>query len=313
MNVQPIATISKATSAVFYGVGLFGMTGLLQTFQIPSMIIGPFSPRLLVKINSYLVGTVWRVLQTVFEKRKKGHITFSGDIVPASESALVISNHRSWIDFYMIHSVAIRRNMLPNCKYFVKDSIKWLPFFGWGMWLAGFMFVRRNWLQDQTKINKTFASMKTMKTPAWIINYVEGSRFTPEKSQQCQAFCRERGYTTTENVLLPRTRGFTTCVREFRNSHIEYIYDFTLAYRHHSKNAEFNEAPDMVRVHTSALSPEYEFHVNVKRYAISDLPTDDEGIAQWLRQRYVEKDQFLAQLRDRWTDGLDIQVREEEW
>jgi lysophosphatidic acid acyltransferase/lysophosphatidylinositol acyltransferase len=53
--------------------------------------------------------------------------------------------------------------------------------------------------------------------------------------------------------------------------------------------------------------------VNVKRYAISDLPMDDEGIAHWLRQRYVEKDLFLGQLRDQWTNGLDIEVREEAW
>ncbi|KAI8084652.1 uncharacterized protein BX664DRAFT_337491 [Halteromyces radiatus] len=213
----------------------------------------------------------------------------------------------------MIHSMAIRRNMLNNCKYFVKDSIKWLPFFGWGMWLAGFMFVRRNWLQDQNKINKTFARFKELQTPAWIINYVEGSRFTPEKSLQCQAFARERGYTPTENVLLPRTKGFTTCVNEFRHSHIKYIYDFTIAYRHAVKQAQFNEAPDMIRVHVDTLSPEYQFHVHVKRYAIKDLPTDEEGIANWLRQRWVEKDRFLTQLRDEWTDGLDIEVREERW
>ncbi|CAO3647538.1 unnamed protein product [Cunninghamella blakesleeana] len=163
-------------------------------------------------------------MQYVFEKRKQGKITFSGDHVKDHDSALVISNHRSWSDFYMIHSVALRRNMLDNCKYFVKDSIKWLPFFGWGMWLAGFVFVKRNWLQDQNKINKTFASIKKLNTPAWIINYVEGSRFTPQKSALCQSFAREHGYTVTENVLLPRTKGFLTCVQQFRHSHIKYIY-----------------------------------------------------------------------------------------
>lgn len=95
------------------------------------------------------------------------------------------------------------------------------------------------------------------------------------------------------------------CIREW--------LDFTIAYYHNSETAEFNEAPDMIRVHVEDLSPEYEFHVNVKRYAISDLPMDDEGIAHWLRQRYVEKDLFLGQLRDKWTNGLDIEVREEAW
>ncbi|CAO3587208.1 unnamed protein product [Absidia cylindrospora] len=286
----------------------------MNAIQIPTLVINPFSPALLIRFNSIIIGTVWLVMQYVFEKRKKAQFTFSGDDIPSGESALVISNHRSWTDFYMIHSMALRRSMLPNCKYFVKDSIKWFPFFGWGMWFAGFPFVRRNWMQDQNKINHTFAKFKELKTPAWIINYVEGSRFTPEKSQQCQALCRERGYTSTDHVLLPRTRGFTACVNAFRQSHIKYIYDFTIAYRHLSKNAKFNEAPDMVHIHTTdSLAPDYQFHVNIKRYAICDLPTDDDGIANWLRQRYVEKDHFLAKLRDQWTDGLDIEVREETW
>ncbi|ORX61840.1 hypothetical protein DM01DRAFT_1360988 [Hesseltinella vesiculosa] len=203
--------------------------------------------------------------------------------------------------------------MLSNCKYFVKDSIKWLPFFGWGMWLAGFMFVRRNWLQDQEKINRTFASIKTLKTPAWIINYVEGSRFTPQKSAQCQAFARDRGYTTTQHVLLPRTKGFTTCVNEFRHSHVKYVYDLTIAYRHNVPGAEFNEAPTMVELHTTTLSPDYQFHVHVRRFALEDLPQNDDAIGDWLRQRFVEKDLFLEQLRQDWTDALTIPVREEPW
>lgn len=74
----------------------------------------------------------------------------------------------------------------------------------------------------------------------------------------------------------------------------------------------YNSPPDMVRVHTRRLDDEYEFHVNVKRFAIADLPQDDEQLAAWIRQRYLEKDLFLSRLADRWTDGLDEEVWEEE-
>ncbi|GAN04468.1 hypothetical protein MAM1_0064c03928 [Mucor ambiguus] len=110
----------------------------------------------MVRINSKLVGTVWKVMQYVFERRKKAHITFSGDKIPFKENALILANHQAWTDIYLIHSVANRRDMLYNCKvsapfmqllydglidplswqYFVKDSIKYLPFFGWGMWVS---------------------------------------------------------------------------------------------------------------------------------------------------------------------------------
>ncbi|CAO3686068.1 unnamed protein product [Rhizopus microsporus] len=267
----------------------------------------------MIRINSELIGTVWKVMQYIFERRKKAHITFSGDHIPFGENALVISNHVSWTDIYLLHSVANRRNMLKNCKYFVKDSIKWLPFFGWGMWLAGFIFVRRNWTQDQAKIIAAFGKVKRLETPAWIINYVEGSRVTPKKLQESQAFSRERGYPVLRNLLLPRIKGFATCVNEFRGSHIKYVYDFTLGYRHKSKLGQ--SAPSMVRVHTRSLWPEYEFHVHVRRFAIEDIPRDEIELGHWLRQLWVEKDEFLSGLHDNWAGHIDKQTtwKESSW
>ncbi|OAD71325.1 hypothetical protein PHYBLDRAFT_170692 [Phycomyces blakesleeanus NRRL 1555(-)] len=277
--MECIYKVHDAISAAFYGVALFGF----------------------VKIKD----------RYVFEKRKKAHITFSGDHIPREESALVFSNHRSWIDYYMIHSVASRRNMLHNCKYFVKDSIKWLPFFGWGMWLAGFVFVRRNWTKDQKKIKKSFSKIKRMKTPVWIISYLEGSRFTTEKMIECQAFSKERGLPILQHVLTPRTKGFVTCVQEFRNSHVKCVYDFTIAYRHNIKNnpsSGFLEAPSMVRLHTRRLSPEYDFHVHVKRFMIDELPEEEDALSGWVMERYVEKDRFLASLKDDWLKGQEIDL-----
>jgi hypothetical protein len=102
------------------------LTGTLHVIQVGSLILRPFSETLIVKINSELIGTVWKVMQYIFERRKKAHITFSGDKIPYEENALVISNHVSWTDVYLIHALANRRNMLKNCKYFIKDSLKWV-------------------------------------------------------------------------------------------------------------------------------------------------------------------------------------------
>ncbi|CAO0791885.1 unnamed protein product [Mucor circinelloides] len=310
-----IRSITGAVNAVFYSVSLFGVAGTMNFIQITSFVLRPFSERLMVRINSKLVGTVWKVMQYVFERRKKAHITFSGDKIPYKENALILANHQAWTDIYLIHSVANRRDMLYNCKYFVKDSIKYLPFFGWGMWLAGFIYVRRNWTQDQKKIQATFSTMKRLETPAWIINYVEGSRITPKKLLEAQNFSRERGYPVMDNVLLPRTKGFVSCVNEFRGSHIKYVYDLTIAYRQTTNLKGINQAPSMVRAHVHSLWPEYEFHVNVRRYAIADLPEDENELGDWLRARWAEKDSILTTLKKCWIGGLDQKImwKETSW
>ncbi|KAI9338641.1 acyltransferase-domain-containing protein [Pilaira anomala] len=303
-----IRGVSDTVNAVFYSVTLFGMAGTLNMIQISSFVLRPFSERLMVRINSKLVGTVWRIMQYVFEKRKKAHITFSGDKIPYKENALVVCNHQSSIDIYLINALASRRGMLDNCKYFVKDSVKYLPFFGWGMWLAGFIYVKRNWTEDQKRIHATFSTMKRLETPAWIINYVEGSRVTLKKLYEAQNFSRARGYPIMDHVLLPRTKGFVSCVNEFRGSHVNYVYDFTIAYRHRDHKKLFNQAPSMVRIHVRSLWPEYDFHVHCRRFAIKDLPKDEEELGNWLRDRWAEKDHILDTLRKDWTDGLDRAV-----
>ncbi|KAI7906135.1 uncharacterized protein BX663DRAFT_498951 [Cokeromyces recurvatus] len=200
--------------------------------------------------------------------------------------------------------------MLENCKYFVKDSLKYLPFFGWGMWLAGFVFVRRNWTQDQKKIDATFKTIRRLQTPAWIINYVEGSRVTLRKLYDSQNFARQKSYPVMDNLLLPRTKGFVSCVNEFRgkDSHIKYVYDFTIAYRNRRHPKRFNQAPSMIRAHIHSLWPEYEFHVHCRRFAIEDLPEDENELNDWLRARWLEKDRLLTLLRSQWINGLDKNI-----
>ncbi|RUS13808.1 hypothetical protein BC937DRAFT_94746 [Endogone sp. FLAS-F59071] len=73
------------------------------------------------EVSRDVLWVIWLVIKKVTEldgisKQHQAHITFSGDEIPDEESAIVMANHRSWTDFYMIHSVAIRKKMLSNCK-----------------------------------------------------------------------------------------------------------------------------------------------------------------------------------------------------
>jgi hypothetical protein len=90
--------------------------------------------------------------------------------------------------------------------------------------------------------------------------------------------------------------------------------DFTVAYRHGGTKAGFGVAPNMIQIHVlSQLSPEYEFHVNVKRYAMEDLPSDEQELTHWLRERFIEKDAFLENMKENWVDGLDEEIWTEDW
>ena len=104
-------------------------------------------------------------------------------------------------------------------------------------------------------------------------------------------------------MLQPRTKGFVATVQALRDSHVKHVYDLTLSYRR--MGAVFGMPPSLIRSFTGDLSHEFQFHVDVKRFAMEDLPLDDdEALADWLRQRFIQKDQFLSQMQEHWTAGL---------
>lgn len=109
-------------------------------------------------------------------------MTFSGDYydIPRQENAFIVSNHQSWTDFYAIHTAAQKKSMLGRCRYFAKNSLKYIPFFGyfpivgrvdrsWAIQLSGMILVKRNWATDRVELEKTFAAMKERKWPVCTI------------------------------------------------------------------------------------------------------------------------------------------------
>ncbi|MBI3071132.1 MAG: 1-acyl-sn-glycerol-3-phosphate acyltransferase [Deltaproteobacteria bacterium] len=54
-----------------------------------------------------------------------------------SGSMILMPNHASNIDVPCLMSV------IRNIRFVTKHTIKWIPVFGWGLWLAGFVFVNR--------------------------------------------------------------------------------------------------------------------------------------------------------------------------
>lgn len=44
----------------------------------------------------------------------------------------------------------------------------------------------------------------------------------------------------------------------------------------------------------------YEFHVHARRFSIDSLPKTDEGLAQWLESRWVQKGEWLESARQSW-------------
>ena len=122
-------------------------------------------PNLVYSVSSKIAASVWRGIQTIFTRFNGARITISGSNLPPGESAIVIANHISWTDFYMIQAAAIRSDMLGRCRYFAKQQLKWVPFLGWGLWAMGMPLVTRRWLQDRAEMDAIFGRIVRDRLP----------------------------------------------------------------------------------------------------------------------------------------------------
>jgi Acyltransferase C-terminus len=92
---------------------------------------------------------------------------------------------------------------------------------------------------------------------------------------------------------LPRSTGLRICTTTLGNS-VKYLYDCTIGYSG-LKTGDIPE--DVYTLRGIFFLKRYpkEIHVHLRRFLISDIPTAEEANAAWLRDRWTEKDELLAE------------------
>ncbi|KAL5329756.1 hypothetical protein ACEPPN_003273 [Leptodophora sp. 'Broadleaf-Isolate-01'] len=277
----------------------------LVLMDLVCSILLPFSyffPDGVYNASSFVAFTNWNWIQCIFEVFNGGVITMSGDQVPEGESAIVISNHVSWTDFYMIQALAIRAGMLSRCRWFAKIELRWVPLLGWGIWAMGMPMVSRQWTKDKKELDRVFAGITVRKWPTWLISFSEATRYTPKKAEAARVWCKANDRPIPKHLLYPRTKGFVTTVQHLRKAkHIKAVYDITIAYEH---NHKFLEAPTIWEsLSCGGLSGTrgYKFHVHLRRFPLEDLPESEAELSKWLETRWVEKGEWLEGKREEWA------------
>ncbi|KAF3358097.1 hypothetical protein VDGD_03215 [Verticillium dahliae] len=275
------------------------LADLALSLQLPFKIL---FPNLVYNSSSRIAEPVWYWIQIIFERFNGAKITFSGDALPAGESAIVVANHCAWADFYMIQALAVRAGMLSRCRYFAKIQLRIVPFLGWGLWAMGMPMVSRNWAKDKHELDRVFAGIVQRQWPTWLVSFSEATRFTKKKYEQSIAWCKEAGRPQPKHLLYPRTKGFITMVQHLRQApHVKAVYDLTIAYQH---GDEWHAEPTMWdTLSVPGLSDRlgYRFHVHVRRFPLESLPEKDEDLAKWLEERWVEKGEWLEEKRVEWA------------
>ena len=104
---------------------------------------------------------------------------------------LVIANHQSWVDILVLQNI-FHRN-IPFLKFFLKKELIWVPILGQCWWALDFPFMKRYSIRflkkhphlkgkDYETTRRACEKFKTL--PVSVVNFIEGTRFSPEKRRR---------------------------------------------------------------------------------------------------------------------------------
>lgn len=159
---------------------------------------------------------------------RRENCTIHGTLDPA-RSWMVIANHQSWADILILFDVLYGH--VPFPRFFMKRELIWIPLVGFVCWALDMPFMKRNSAaaiakspclrNSDLETTRRFCE-KFKRRPIAVVNFIEGTRYTPEK-----AAAKGSPY---RHLLRPKSGGFSFTLNAMGEQFAGLI-DVTLVYR----------------------------------------------------------------------------------
>jgi 1-acyl-sn-glycerol-3-phosphate acyltransferase len=204
---------------------------------------------------------------------------------------MVVANHQSWLDILVLQKIF--HGKIPFLKFFLKKELIWVPFLGLAWWALDFPFMKRytkSFLKKHPHLKgkdleitqKACEKFKAM--PVSVMNFLEGTRFTPEKHR--------RQLSPFVHLLKPKAGGIAF-VLSAMGEQMHQMLNVTIAY------------PDGARNFWQFLCGD----IKEIRVRVESLPIDPELVGDYFKDKkfrvtfqnhlnamWVEKDALLSSL-----------------
>lgn len=226
------------------------------------------------------------------------------DALPYQGWYLVICNHQSWVDIFVLQHLLNRR--IPLLKFFLKRELIWVPVMGLAWWALDFPFMRRHSedvlrrhpekrLEDMEATRRACAKFALV--PTSVMNFVEGTRLTPAK--------HARQGSPYKHLLRPKAGGLAMAIQAL-GDRFDALLDVTIAYPEGAPTFWQFLRGDVGRIVVRAERREIP--------AALRAPDLDEGrrrkeAAHWLGALWQTKDEQLAQWLAAKASGPTVPAR----
>lgn len=217
--------------------------------------------------------------------------------VKVNGSCIIISNHLSWTDIVMI--CHIYRGRIPITKFFLKQSLIFIPIIGQACYAIGMPFLRRYTraqilknpkLKTKDLDSTRKACQSLLVYPSSLVNFVEGTRFTKAKARSCKS--------PYQNLMPPKAASLAVALGMI-GKNIDCLLNTTILYPDHKGQGSIFYALlcgrlDRVIARVEVIDKEF-----IEQKLVGDYIGDKQfkrSFTNELRSLWQKKDEQIANL-----------------
>ncbi|KAI6646154.1 Lysocardiolipin acyltransferase 1-like [Oopsacas minuta] len=198
--------------------------------------------------------------------------------------SLIIMNHLSHFDWVWFIAYVVRAGRIIDLAVVLKHEIKFVPILGWAAQAMGFIFIRRNWENDQDYMRRYISIYNEYDDNFYLLIFPEGSDYNPEHLTKCIQYADKKNMTQLYYTLQPRLKGFKLVVEMMRKRGINALYDITMGYPKDISKTEL----DFVKGHTPQ-----EVHCHIQCFDGDEIPAGEEELGMWCQELWRMKDKRM--------------------
>ncbi|WP_010115385.1 acyltransferase [Acinetobacter sp. P8-3-8] len=210
---------------------------------------------------------------------------------------LMTCNHQSWVDTTVNQYFGLSR--MPLTRFFTKWELIFIPFVGQAFKILGFPMMKRH-TKEQIAKNPELkyrdlaearkACEQLLSQPFTLLNYLEGTRFTPEKHEKQQS--------PYVNLLKPKAGGLALAL-DILGDKIDALVDMTIVYPDGAPGYGEFWLGDVPRIAVNMRK------IEIPDWVLGGNYEDDaeyrENFQKWVDHLWAEKDQLISKMKNKYS------------
>ncbi|RLV90242.1 1-acyl-sn-glycerol-3-phosphate acyltransferase 2 [Spathaspora sp. JA1] len=228
-----------------------------------------------------------------------------------SNPAIIISNHTSLADYFIIHYLA-RVSVLGDYSPVIPSSSEkiTLPvvnFFSWFLvWrvptvkiLLHMLKCDENWEIDQKSVAFVFSRLLKSKNSQWIVIFPEVNIWTKEGAGLQRQLSEKYFLPQFNHLLYPRFSSFfnvITALADIKPQPYSNLYDITILYTRRDSNEISYQPPTLLEFFSSKIP--ITVTINVKIRSVNRIPEKRHKLERYLEHLWRNKDKLIGQLKE---------------